>query len=117
MLFYIFYYVLAMILVFQGLHLASEITSPFGTLPEEVGQAPTPSLRWGGFMVTYGGLCVVIGLFSHAYDYFGSALLPLFAIGAVILGVFSAWVVFMARKVVYMGEPSAEHGHGGTGHP
>ena len=113
---YVFYYVLAAILIFQGLHIASEITAPLGTLPEEVGQAPTPSQRWGSFMVTYGGLSIAIGLLSHAYEYFGSALRPLFVIGAVILAIFSVWVVFMGRKVVYMGEPSEEHGHSDAGH-
>lgn len=113
---YIFYYVLATILVFQGLHIAAEITAPLGTLPEEVGQAPAPSQRWGSFMVTYGALFIAIALLSHRYDYFESTLRPLFFIGVVILAVFCVWVVFLGRKVVYMGEPSADHGHSGNGH-
>ncbi len=114
LLFYVFYYVLASILLFQGLHFASEITAPLGTLPEEVGQAPTPSLRWGSFLVAYGTLSLVIGLLSHQYEYFGSALRPIAAIGVLAVSVFGLWIIFKGRSVVYLAEPpgdQSDHGH------
>ena len=77
LLFYVFYYLLSALLIFQGLHLASEVSDPLGTLPEEVGQAPAPSLHWGSFLVAYGALSLVVGLLSHQYEYLGSALRPI----------------------------------------
>lgn len=113
LLFYICYYVLSTVLVFQGLHLATETTDPLGTVPEEVGQTPTPSLGWGSFLVAYGALCILIALLSHAYDYFVSALRPLMGTSLVILAVFGAWVVFKGRTVKYLGEASLDLNHGG----
>lgn len=113
LLFYIFYYVLAAVLIFQGLHIASEVTDPLGTVPEEVGQEPAPSLGWGSFLVAYGTLSIAIALLSHAYEYFASALRPLMGTGLVILGIFGAWVVFKGRTVKYLGKATVDPGHGG----
>lgn len=111
-LFYAFYYLLSAVLVFQGLHIATEVADPLGTVPEEVGQTATFSLGWGSFLVAYGTLCIVIALLSHAYEYFGSALRPLLGTGLVVLAVFSAWVVFKGRTVKYMGEAAVDLSHG-----
>jgi hypothetical protein len=111
LLFYVFYYLLSAVLIFQGLHIASEVSDPLGTVPEEVGQTPTSSLGWGSFLVAYGTLCAVIALLSHAYDYFGSALRPLMVTGLVIMAAFGAWVVFKGRTVKYLGEAAADMGH------
>lgn len=113
LLFYVFYYVLSAVLVFQGLNIASEVADPLGTVPEEVGQTPASSLGWGSFLVAYGTLCIVIALLSHPYEYFVSALRPLMGAGLVILAVFSAWLVFKGRTVSYMGEAAADLGHEG----
>ncbi|MBL0312688.1 MAG: hypothetical protein IPP78_08240 [Holophagaceae bacterium] len=113
LLFYIFYYVLSTALLFQGLHIASEVTDPLGTVPEEVGQTPNSSLGWGSFLVAYGTLCIVIALLSHAYEYFVSALRPLMGIGLAVLAVFGAWVVFKGRTVKYLGEAATDPGHHG----
>ncbi len=113
LLFYVFYYLLSVLLIFQGLHLASEVSAPLGTLPEEVGQAPTPSLHWGSFLTAYGALGILIGLFSHQYEYLVSALRPLVSIGALIMASFAIWIIFRGRRVVYMAEPAADHGDHG----
>ena len=113
LLFYIFYYLLSTVLVFQGLHIASEVADPMGTVPEEVGQAPTSSLGWGSFLVAYGTLCIVIAMLSHPYEYFVSTLRPLMSTSLVTLAVFGAWVVFKGRTVKYLGEAAADQGHGG----
>ncbi len=118
LLFYIFYSVLSAALVFQGIHIATEVADPLGTVPEEVGQTPRSSLGWGSFLIAYGSLCILLGLLSHAYGYFGSALRPLMGIGLVILAVFGAWVIFKGRTVNYLGEATSDLGHGahGNGH-
>ncbi len=113
LLFYVFYYVLFTLMVFQGLHIASEVADPLGTVPEEVGQTSTSSLAWGSFLVAYGTLCLVISLLSHPYEYFVSALRPLMGTGMVTVALFSAWVVFKGRTVTYMGEAAVDLGHGG----
>ncbi len=112
LLFYVFYYLLSALLVFQGLHLAAEVKSPLGTLPEEVAQAADPSLKWGSFLVAYGALCLVVGIFSHHYEYLATALLPLRNVGALVLAVFGTWVIFKGRTVKYLGEPAMDQGHG-----
>ena len=111
LLFYIFYYLLSAALVFQGLHLASEVADPLGTVPEEVGQTSTSSLGWGSFLMAYGALCIVLGLLSHFYEYFGSALRPLRGTGFVTLLIFGAWTVFKGRTVKYLGEAATDPGH------
>lgn len=116
LLFYILFYLLSAGLIFQGLHIASEVTDPLGTVPEEVGQTPTSSSGWGSFLVAYGTLCIVIAMLSHAYEYFDSALRPLMGTGLVILAVFGAWVVFKGRTVKYLGEAAADTGHEGRSH-
>jgi len=113
LLFYILFYLLSAVLIFQGLHIASEVADPLGTVPEEVVQTPTSSLGWGSFLVAFGALCLIIALLSHAYEYFGSALRPLMGAGLVAMAVFGAWVVFKGRTVKYLGEPAADTGHDG----
>ncbi len=107
-----FFYILAAILIFQGLHLFGEVAQPLGTVPEEVGQAPAVSHRWGSYLMTYGALMVLFGALSHRYDAFAPSLPVLRAFGLLSLGAYGAWVVFRGRTVEFMGEPSVEdHGH------
>ena len=113
LLFYVFYYLLSVVLVLQGLHLAAEVAEPLGTVPEEVAQAPTSSLGWGSFLVAYGSLAILIALLSHRYEYFGSALRPLMGTGFLIMAVFGAWVIFKGRTVTYLGVASVDLGHEG----
>lgn len=117
MLFLVFYYLLAAVLIFQGLHLYAEQTQPLGTVPEEVGQERTPSDRWGGYLLTYGILMTVCGLLSHAYSYFVPALGPIRGIGFLSLILFGVWVVFMGRRIEFLGTAAVEdHGHGHAHH-
>ena len=112
MLFLVMYFILAFILVFQGLHLAGEQKEPLGTLPEEVGLPAPKSFAWGAFLMTWGGLAIVFGLLGFQWDYFVSMRPAVFGLGWIILAVYAAWVVFAARRIVYMGTPSADDGHG-----
>lgn len=112
MLFLVFFYVLAAVLVFQGLHLLGERTQPLGTLPEEVGLAKIPSGVWGAYLTAYGASMVGCGLLSHAFASVTPALVPLRALGALSLLAFGAWVVFLGRRVEYLGSAAdADHGH------
>lgn len=117
MLFLVFYYLLAAVLIFQGAHFLGEQTQPLGTVPEEVGQAKPSSERWGGYLVAYGALMVVCGILSPTYDVLQPALAPLRTLGFLSLILFAAWVVFKGRSIVYLGTPAEDdHGHGHAHH-
>ena len=62
MLFLVFYFILFFVLIFQGTHVAGEVKSPLGTVPEEVGQASLASARWGLLLIGTGFLGLIIGL-------------------------------------------------------
>ncbi len=113
MLFLMLYFILSAILVFQGLHLAAEVTSPLGTLPEEVAQDRQASRAWGGLLMGYGALSAVIGLLGFAYPDLAPARPFLFMLGWIFLALFGLWVVFLGRKAEFMGKPtvSDDHGH------
>jgi hypothetical protein len=112
MLFLVFYFLLSAVLFFQGLHLSGEVSAPIGTLPEEVGQAPEPSRKWGAFLMTYGALAAIVGLASFQWAFFLPARTPIFQLGAVTLAVYACWLLFAARTVEFIGKPSDDHGHG-----
>ena len=115
--FQMFFYILAAVMVFQGLHLFGEAGEPLGTLPEEVGQAKAPSHRWGGFLMAYGALMVLFGALSYRVDFFGPTLLPLRNLGFLVLGVYAFWVIFMGRTVEFIGKPALDdHDHGHAHH-
>lgn len=113
MLVYLSVYVLAAILIFQGVNLLVEPGAPAKVVPAEVRPAAGPAARWGGFLVTYGALLTLAGLLSHRYDWLVSALAPLRNLGAAAMAVYGLWLVF-GRKVDYTPAPVAPsaHGHG-----
>ena len=112
MMFLVFYFILSAVLLFQGLHLSGEVAQPLGTLPEEVGQAPEPSRKWGAFLMTYGALAIALGLAGFAWPFFTPARAAVFGLGLVILGIYTCWLLFAARTVEFIGTPSDDHGHG-----
>ncbi|HJV89013.1 MAG TPA: hypothetical protein VJ623_01800 [Holophagaceae bacterium] len=116
MMFLVFYFLLSAVLFFQGLHLSGEVTQPLGTLPEEVGQAPEPSKKWGAFLMTYGTLAAAVGLAGFQWPFFVPARPAVIALGGVVLAVYALWLLFAARKVEFIGKPSADHGDHGHGH-
>ena len=112
MLFLVFYYLLAAILIFQGLHFYGEQTQPLGTVPEEVTQSRPVSERWGGYLMGYGALMVACGLASHWYSFFPPALGAIRAMGVLSLILFGAWVIFKGRTIEYLGAPAEDdHAH------
>ena len=114
MLLYLSVYVLAAVLLFQGINLLGEQRAPTGVVPPEVRPAATPAVRWGGFLVTFGALLALTALLSHAYGWLASSLAPLRNLGAAAMAVYGLWLVF-GRKVDYTPAPVA-NGHDGHGH-
>ena len=108
---YVFSYILGAVLLFQGLHLFMETRAPLGTLPEEVQQETSASRKWGAVLVVWSVVALGTGLLSHAYPWFAALVVPFFILGAVVLAVFSAWVVFAGRTIEFMGQPSADDHH------
>ena len=113
MLLYLQHYLLASVLLFQGLHLFQETEAPLGTVPEEVAQDPAPSQKWGAFLITWSVIALATGILSHSYDWFVSAIAPMRNVGFVILAVYAIWVVFSGRTVEFIGQPTLDDHHQG----
>ncbi len=113
MLFLVFYFILFSILVFQGTHLAAEVKDPLGTVPEEVGQTPVASARWGLLLIGVGALGLLVGLASFRWTGLTAARTPLFCLGGSVLVLFALWIIFVGRKPEFMGKPTVldDHGH------
>ncbi len=114
MLFLVFYFLLFVVLIFQGSHLAGEVKMPLGTLPEEVGQNPVAAARWGILLITAGFLGSVVGLLGFRFPAL-AALRPAFsALGLLVLALYGFWIIFLGRKAEFIGKPAVadDHGHG-----
>jgi hypothetical protein len=114
MLFLVFYFVLFVVLIFQGTHVAGEVKTPLGTLPEEVGQNPVSSARWGILLITTGFFGSAVGLLGFRSPALAAARPACFTLGVVVLALFGLWVIFLGRKAEFMGKPAVadDHGHG-----
>jgi predicted secreted protein len=112
MLFLVFYFVLFLVLVFQGTHLAGEIKTPLGTVPEEVGESPLASARWGVLLITTGFLGAIMGLLGFRFPGLAAARPAFFLIGLAVLALFGLWVIFLGRKPEFMGKPAVADDHG-----
>lgn len=112
MLFLVFYFLLFTVLTFQGTHVAGEVKTPFGVLPEEVEQSPVASARWGIVLIGTGLLGAIIGLLGFHWTGLASLRPALFAVGLGILALFGLWVIILGRKPEFMGKPAATNGHG-----
>ncbi|HJW44703.1 MAG TPA: hypothetical protein VJ463_09615 [Geothrix sp.] len=112
MLFLVFYFILFAVLLFQGTHVAGEVKTPLGTLPEEVGQDPVASARWGILLITVGFLGAILGLLGYRSPAL-AAMRPGFMIfGIAVLALYGLWVIVLGRKAEFMGKPATDdHGH------
>ena len=112
--FLVFYFILFTVLVFQGTHIAGEVRTPLGTLPEEVGQNPVASARWGVALILVGFLGAIAGLLGFRYPGLAAVRPALFGLGLGVLALFGLWIVFLGRRPEFMGKPAVadEHGHG-----
>jgi hypothetical protein len=114
MLFLALYFVLFLILLFQGTHIAGEIKTPLGTLPEETGQSPLASARWGILLITTGLVGTLAGLLGFMSPTLAAARPAFLYLGLAVLALFGLWVIFLARKPEFMGKPAVadDPGHG-----
>jgi hypothetical protein len=112
MLFLVFYFLLFAVLLFQGTHLAGEVKTPLGTLPEEVGQHPVAAARWGVTLILAGLLGGLVGLLGFRWAGLAALRPALFALGAGLLAFYGFWVIFLGRRPEFIGKPSVDHGHG-----
>jgi len=110
MLVYISLYVLAAVLIFQGVNLLGEQTSPTNVVPPEVRPAQAPASRWGGYLVAYGTLLALVGLCSHVCVWLTGALIPLRNLGFASMAVYGLWLVF-GRKIDYSPAPPSQEAH------
>lgn len=114
MLFYITFYVLAAILLFQGAQLLGELAGhPLNAVPAEVKPTSPLASRWGGLLVAYGIAMAAVGLLSHAYEWLHGALTLLRGVAVGLEVVYGLWLVF-GRKVEYVPAPVTSdeaHGH------
>ncbi len=113
MLFLALYFLLSLVLIFQGTHLAGEVSSPLGTLPEEVGQNPATATRWGILLIATGIFLAVLGLLGFRSATVAAARPGFFFLGLTVLVLYGLWVIFLGRKAEFIGKPAAadDHGH------
>jgi hypothetical protein len=112
MLLHLFVYLLAAVLLFQGVNLLGEQRSATGVIPPEVRPAAVPAARWGRGLTTCGVVLAAAGLGSHVCPWLAGVLVPLRNLGFAIMAVYGLWLVF-GRKVDYRpAAPSqAAHSH------
>ncbi len=112
-LFYMLHYVLAGILVFQGVQQLEEQRAPHGFLPTEVVQKPAFHTFWGWTLAGLGCFAVLLGFGSHAAPSMARLLVVVAWVELLAMGVFGFSLVFLGRRVEYIGKASApvEHGH------
>lgn len=110
---YTFFYLVAMVLVFQGTHAYGEQFEPLGVVPEEVTQDSGKARLRGGILAGYGYLSILVALLSHAYEGIQSLLSGTMAVGLGLLAVYGLYVIFFNRKVEYLGVSAtpADHHH------
>jgi hypothetical protein len=114
MLFHMFIFVLAAVLVFQGVNLLVERSAPSNVVPAEVRPTAPASKGWGSLLVAYGVLLALAALLSLSYPGLAGVLAPMRNLGFGILAGYGLWLVF-GRKVNYTpARPAAgeAHGHG-----
>jgi uncharacterized membrane protein (DUF485 family) len=112
MLFLAVYFLLFLILIFQGTHIAGEVTTPLGTLPEEVEQNPVASARWGVLLIGTGFLGAVLGLLGFRSSTMAAGRPAFLILGLAVLALYGLWVIFLGRKAEFMGKPAVADDHG-----
>jgi len=112
MLFLVLYFILFVVLLFQGTHVAGEVKTPLGTLPEEVSQNPVAAARWGIILIVVGFFGSIMGLLGFRYPALAALRPACFGMGVATLALYGLWVIFLGRKAEFMGQPAADdHGH------
>lgn len=111
MLFYVFYYTLAAVMIFQGVQLLGEKAEPLGIVPAEVVQHDRFHSFWGWVLVGLGAFAAALGLLSHAVPGAVPILKVVLWEGLGTIALFGLAVVFGGRKIGFIGKPTATDGH------
>jgi uncharacterized membrane protein HdeD (DUF308 family) len=111
MLTYVFLFLVASVLLFQGVQLIAEVRNPLGVVPAEVSLPEKSQRRWGERLLTFGALSMLLGFLSFRYPSLTEYLAPTIAVDGCALGIFALWLVFAAPRVQYLGRPSDEGHH------
>jgi hypothetical protein len=111
MLTYVFLFLAASALLFQGAQLLGEAKNPLGVVPAEVALPEKSQRRWGERLATFGLLSMLLAFLSFWHPSLVDYLVPAIAVDGCALGVFALYLVFFAPRVDYMGKPSGGGGH------
>jgi len=111
MLTYVFLFLVAFVLLFQGVHLVGEIRNPLGTVPAEVALPEKSQRRWGERLITFGLLSMLLGFLSFWYPFLNDYLVPVIVVDGCALGILALYLIFFAPRVEYMGKPSGGEHH------
>jgi len=114
MIFLVFYFILFIVLIFQGTHIAGEVKTPLGTLPEEVGQNPVAAARWGILLISIGFFGSALGLLGFLSPGVAAARPAFLIVGLGVMALYGLWVIFLGRKPEFIGKPAVadDHSHG-----
>jgi len=99
MLTYVFLFLVASILVFQGAQLLGELSNPLGVVPDELVLPEKAARRWGERLIGFGCMSLLLGLLSFFYPSLFQYLLPTIIIDGCALAVFALYLVFVAPRV------------------
>jgi hypothetical protein len=109
---YLFTYLLAAILLFQGVNLLGEQTAPTGVVPAEVRPVPAAGQGWGRYLATIGAVLAAAALLAQAEPALAGLLRAVRGLACASLAVYGLWLVFAAGKVDYLPAPTAPGSHG-----
>ena len=109
MLFYMFIYVLAAVLIFQGVNLLGQRAGS-SPVPPEVKPAAGAATRWGTYLVGFGVVLALLAILSHAWPGLVRALALLRNLGFASVAVYGLWLVF-GRKIDYSPAPPTRDAH------
>jgi hypothetical protein len=110
MLTYVFLFIIASVLIFQGSQLIGEIKDPLGVVPTEVALPEKAARRWGERLIGFGCVTMLIGFLSYLIPSLFDLFLPVMAIDVLALGLFKLYLIFVGPRVDYIGKPT-EGGH------
>jgi hypothetical protein len=110
MLVYISVYVLAAVLIFQGVNLLGEQSTPTRVIPPEVRPGNAAAFRWGSYLVTFGAVLAAVAIMSHGCSWLARILVGLRNLGFASVAVYGLWLVF-GRKIDYSPAPPTRDAH------
>jgi hypothetical protein len=111
MLTYIFLFMTASVLIFQGTQLLGELKNPLGVVPDEVMLPERAARRWGERLIGFGCLTLLLGFLSFCYTSLCQYLLPTIIVDGCALVIFALYLIFAAPRVQYIGKPSGGDQH------